>query len=507
MINVQGLTEQASGEKVRRLAEHYGKKYKKNILSLDKSPLARAKSLNEFDIVALGRQLEAFEDHVIAEAANGSVSQLGPLPRIGLDVITASFGISPLALVCGIQPIDEPIGLVWFKDVIAQNTRGNVTTGQKVLSPLAMPEAFPQDYASDTFLTSKLVDNAPDGAQTYSDLALGGTNQITTPIDPNRCIIRASAKFNSDADSVVFPDMVVDSSTAKFGAAMVVNGNLYSCFGTVDFTLGLVDLQFSANPSGLTNVTAEFACLLEEADDLARNLLQMQAKTVKARFMALKGTYGFAQSYMMNKRWGMSAEDDMTRDLSALLNQEIFNIALAKIIESIPANNTTVNWGRQPGSGTSYFEHIMTLPAAFSDANALLIENLGRGSMNVVIAGNKASAVIEQHPDFEKLFDDDSIGPHVFGTFKGKTVIRVPANSMLDTNTIIGLWKGKTPFEAPVAHCPYMPLTMTEVMGISKNPLQKQRAAAYWGATETMIPNGLVKIVVNQSSFDYGSGV
>ena len=369
-----------------------------------------------------------------------------------------------------------------------------------------MPDVFMEDYSTDTFIDNVLVD-ASNGAQTYSDLPLGGTDELTTPIDPERCVISASAVFNAGADSVVFPDMIVQPSNGHFSAAEKVNGNLYTVYGVVDFTTGLVDLQFSADPSGQTTVTAEFACLLEETDDLARNLLQMQAKTVKARFMALKGTYGFAQSYMMNKRWGMSAEDDMTRDLSALLNQEIFNIALAKIIASIPASNTNIPWGRQPGSGTSYFEHIMTLPAAFSDANALLIENLGRGAMNVVIAGNKASAVIEQHPDFEKMFDDDTIGPHVFGTFKGKTVVRVPSNSQLDTNKIVGLWKGKTPFEAPVAHCPYMPLTMTEVQGTGKNPLQRQRCAAYWGATETMIPNALVTITINQNSLDYGSGV
>jgi hypothetical protein len=505
MNNAEILTENAKGEKVRRLAEYYGKKYRSRMQSLDKSPLARAKSLNEWDIVALGRQLEAFEDHVLAEAANGSVANLGPLPKIGLDVITASFGISPLALVAGIQPIDEPIGLVWFKDVLAKNTRANMTAGQKVMTALAMPDGFPEGYSSDTYKTASLVD-AVNGAQTYNDLPLGGTDEFTTPIDPERVVISAAAVFNAGADSAVFPDMIVNASTGQFSSAVKVNGTLYTIFGTVDFDGGLVDLQFSADPSGQTTVIAEFACLLEEASDLPRNLLQMQAKTVKAQFMALKGTYGFAQSYMMNKRWGMSAEDDMTRDLSTMLNQEIFNIVLAKILASIPASNSNVPWGRQPGSGTSYYEHIMTLPAAFSDANALLIENLGRGQMNVVIAGNKACAVIEQHPDFNRMFDDDTLGPHVFGEFKGKTVIRIPANSQLDTNKIVGLWKGKTPFESVVAHCPYMPLSMTEVQGTGKNPLQKQRAACYWGATESMIVNGAVTITINQNSFDFGSG-
>jgi len=492
--------------KYQRLAESYMKKYKSQFQALEHSILARSKSLNEFDVVALGKQLETFEDHVALCEANGSVSNLGPLPKIGLDIITATFGVSPLAVVCGVQPIDEPVGLVWFKDVLAQNTRGNVTAGQKVISPLAMPEVFPENYASDTFINTNPI-SAADGAQSYSNTDLS-SDDLTAPIDPERCVVRASAVFNSGADEVTFPEMIVNPSNGRFSSAAVVNSNLYSVYGSINFTTGVItSLQFSANPSGQTDVYVDFAVLAEEGSDLQKNLLQLQAKTVKARFFALKSSYGFAQSFMMQKRWGLSAEDDMTRDLTSMLNNEIFNIVLAKIIASIPESNASITWGRQPGSGTSYYEHIMTLPSALSDANALMIENLGRGSMNVLIAGNKASAVIEQHPDFQKVFDDDTLGPHVFGNFMGKPVVRVPSSIQLATNKIIGLYKGKTPFEAPVAYCPYMPLTLTEIQGTGANPLQRQRAAAIWAAVEAMIVNGLVEINVDQTSFDYGSGV
>lgn len=490
-------------DNAQKLAEHYEKKYRTQIQALEKSPLAKAKGLTEYDISAFGKQLDAFRKMVKIEEDNGTVANLGPLPKIGLDVITASFGVSPLPVICGIQPIDDVIGLVWFKDVIAKSTRGNVTTDDTLISPLAMPDVFPQDFASDTKV-SRTVISASNGAQTYNDVALGGTEDFQSPINPETITITGSAIFNSGADTATFPEMIVNPETGEFSSAVKVNGTMYTVFGTVDFDAGTFDLEFSADPSGQTTFTSTFQVLQEAMDDLQSQLLVMQAKTVRARFFALKGTYGFAQSYMMQTRWGMSAEGEMTRDLTAAVNNEVFNIVLAKVIANIPSN-AIVDWGRQPQSGVSYYEHIMTLPSALTDASALLTKNLGRGQVQAYIAGLKAAAILEQHPNFSVTFSDDTVGPHVFGTFNGKPVVRVPAAAQLDENRIIGLWKGSNPFEAAVVWAPYMPLTMTEVTGTGPNPLQRMRAAATWGAVDTMIPNALCAVDIDQTSFDYGS--
>lgn len=487
-------------------AESFMKRYPRQFKLLENSPSSKLKKggMSVYDICALGEQLDQFSLMVKIEEAQGNVSNLGPLPKIGLDVITAYFGVTPLPQVCGIQPIDEPIGLVWFKDVLAKTTRGNVTIDQVLASPLGMPEVWPENFSTDTLINSNFYHHTSNGAQTGTDVSLGGSDSLVKPIDPQRCVISGSAIFNGGADEATFRSMIVDPDDGHFSGVEKVNGTNYYIAGDVNFVDGTVTYAFSADPSGATDLYAEFGVLLESATDIPQQLLVMQAKPVKARFFALKSTYGFAQSYMMNKRWGMSAEGEMTRDLTAAVNNEVFNLVLSKLKALVP-DNAKLSWGRQPGSGVSYFEHIMTLPAALTDASALLTNNLGRGSIKVLIAGLKAAAVLENHPKFVKQFDDDSLGPHVYGTFDGKPVIRCPANAQLDQNKIIGVWKGSNPFEAPVVWAPYMPLTMTEVQGTGTNPLQRQRAAAIWGAIDTMIPNGLCQVTVDQTSFDYGA--
>lgn len=485
-----------------KLAESYMKTYKSQMNSLQKSPLARWKGLNQYDITALGKQLDAFRLHVAICEDDGSVASLGPLPKIGLDVITANFGVSPLPAIAGIQPIDEVQGLVWFKDVVAQNTRGNVTAGQIVSNPLQMPDVFPTNYASASAVKAHAY-SASNGAQTGTGIALNGSQDLDDPVNPQTCFVFANAIFNAGADTAVFPTMQSDPVSGNFSSAVKVNGTVYTCFGTVNYTNATFAYQFSADPSGQTDFYISFEVLQEVSTDIPKNILVMQAKPVTARFMALKSTWGFAENYMMQKRWNMNAEAEITRDLTAMVNNEVFNLVLSQIIGNVPSN-ANVPWGREPGSGVSYYEHIMTLPSALTDASVLMYNNLGRGSTTAYIAGPKACGIMEQHPKFTKMFDDDTLGAHVYGTFDGKPVVRCPS-AQLDANTIIGLWKGRNPFEAPVVWAPYMPLTMTETQGTGANPLQRQKACAVWGAVDTMIPNALCSVTIDQSSFNYGA--
>lgn len=487
------------------LAEHYKKRYKSHIAVLEASPLQKARphGITEYDVVALGRQLDAFRKHVKLRESVGSKGNLDVLPRIGLEVLTANFGISPLPLIAGVQPIADEVGLVWFEDFVAQNTRGNVTTGDSLITTLAGPDVYPENYTSDTLLTSQFI-NAANGAQTYNDVALGGVNDVIAPVDPQRCTIYGSAVFNAGADTATFDSMTVDPSTGKFSNAQVVNGTLYTVYGTVDFEAGTADVQFSADPSGQTSIYADFAILEEAADDIVSAILTYQSKTVKARFFALKSTFGLFQQFVANARWGMNLQDEMTKKLVQALNNEAMNLVLSKIIALVP-NSAKMTWKRQPGTGIDYLSHKLSLPDALTDCSKLLTQNAQRGHVNTWVAGLSAAAVLEALPGFVKTFDDMTFGPHVFGTYRGATVIRVPADAQMDEDIIVGLYKGSSPFEAAVVWAPFMPLTLTDPLINGNNPLSYQRAAAMSGAIDTMIPNFLAQLTIDQTGFDFNS--
>jgi hypothetical protein len=70
------------------------------------SVAARSRGVKDEDLYALGKQLESFERWKSFTEANGSAGDLGVLPNIALDVITASQAQSPVPLMAGVQPIN-----------------------------------------------------------------------------------------------------------------------------------------------------------------------------------------------------------------------------------------------------------------------------------------------------------------------------------------------------------------------------------------------------------------
>lgn len=105
---------------VEHFAEGYLKKYSDQVNAFEKySMLARSgQSISPSDIYALGKQLEQFEDYRSFVESNGTVGDLGQIPNIALDVITASYGSSILPLVASTQAIDEEQGIILTKVTI-----------------------------------------------------------------------------------------------------------------------------------------------------------------------------------------------------------------------------------------------------------------------------------------------------------------------------------------------------------------------------------------------------
>ena len=72
-------------------------------------------SISNFEIVALGQQLDQFSSYKNYVESQGNLAALGQMPMVAADVITAAVGSSILPLVCSIQPIAEEHSIVYYK--------------------------------------------------------------------------------------------------------------------------------------------------------------------------------------------------------------------------------------------------------------------------------------------------------------------------------------------------------------------------------------------------------
>ena len=450
-------------------AERYYEKYRDQMDMLEDTPLAQVNGgLNKYDAWALGKQLEQYDmmEAMIKEDA-GNTNQLGKLPVIAHDVITAVHGVSILPMVASVQPIEDEKGIVFFKQVRSGDTRGSQTDGDVTVDP-RQGTVTPSGYSSNVLSSETLV--------TTVGATLSYSATVAAP--PLRS---ETLKLFLDSAPAVEAE---DTGPAEGGDPNIGILKGVGLSGTVDYTTGQVDIDFAADPLGGNNVIIEYQQNFEKAADIPTIDTFFDSKTIQARVYALKGCMGMLQSFAMKRRFGMQLQEELAKDLVQEINREIGGDMIRKTRAAAVGSTT---FSRTLPGGVSEFEHRQAYMFALNDAEAELNGNAGRGTISTLILGRTHAAYISGLPGFTKLYDGASLGAHLYGTLNGITVIRVLEDAVLGAEQGIAMWKGPTPFEAACVWSPFMPLTVTGVIPEAPNPLNNQRAAAVWAGVDTLV--------------------
>lgn len=443
--------------KMDRKSDFYSRKYKTQMDFLEsKSLLSKVRKITSYDKYALGEQLKSFDNLKAMCEYDSSINQLGVIPKIAYDVLTLTYSASVLPIVASVQPIEEQQGLVYFKQIKAWDTKGNLTADQTILDPRT-GIVTPQGYARNV-ITAEVGATGPGFSYTFTlaNLPLRGT--LTVYVGPGTIYC-----------------------TDDMNGALLGNG----VSGTIDYSLGLVNVTFAADP-GAVNILANYSINYEAATDIPQIQSFYSSTTIQAKIFALKATIGLFETYSMKKRFGLVAEEEVAKDLVSEINAEIGGDLITQMYAQAVGNT---NFSLTPGTGVSWFEHKQQLlDKIFGDAGSVIVSNAGRGVVNLIIAGNSAAGTLSTLPGFEQVTDGNSIGAHLYGTLRGVPVVRVPEAAVLPAAKIICAYKGTSPFEAPAVYAPYMPLTTTTLLPMSPNPLMSQRAGAVWAGTNVLIP-------------------
>jgi hypothetical protein len=452
-------------------ADAYYDRYSEYMVQLEGSLLAEARggSIQAADVYSLGAQLEQWENYQAMCEEEGNVNLLGKLPDIAMSVITAAQGIAIMPIIASVQPIEEEQGTVYFRQVRAADTRGNNTAGDKLSDPRQLGKTS-QGYA-----TAEVTDEVGDSGDANA------TNFTFTlaqaPVKSQSLRIRMATQDEEAVD--IGPAPGGDTNIGRlFGTGVS---------GTVNYTTGAVDIDFATAPANAEDILADYQQNFEKSADLPQLDSFFDSTPVRAHVYALKGTFGMLQSYSMRKRFGKMAEDEMARDLVAEINKEIGGDLIRKLRAN--AQGTTTFDRTPPGTNISAFENRQEIKQKMAESAATIWGNAGRGDISVLIAGRTQAATLSTLPGFQRLGDANAIGPHVFGTLDGVTIVKVNEAAVLGAEQGVALWKGPTPWEAACVYAPYMPLAVTGTLNTETNPLTSQKAAAVWAATKTVVPN------------------
>ena len=457
-------------DKVERDAERYFRKYRPFVEQLENNLLLkRFKPITAWDVRALGKMLENVDDMVKMCENAGTVADLGPLPRIAKDVVTIMYGTSPLPLISSVQPMDEEIGLVYYKQVMAISSGGNLHSGDIIVSPLGDYKT-PQGYAN-----AEVTETVGTGNGTVTTFTATTTYH---PVRPGTVSITAGGAT------------AVDSN---------YDGNLIGqgVSGTINYQTGAVSLTFATAPASGITVAITYWGNVEDINLGVKEInYELTAQQIRAKIYALKGMTGLFKNWQLQKRFGVSAEEELASDLVNAVNAEILGNMITKMNAKLPG---TATWDATVPTNTSYFEHKQSFKDTLSYAESQMVANAKRGVISFILAGTKVASVIRTLFGWEQIYDGKGMfTAHLFGQLDGIPVIRVvDANILPPTSAIIG-YKGVSEFEAPAVYAPYMPVTVTSVLP-TINPLVTQRAVASWAGVEVLVNNFLYGVNITGS--------
>ena len=459
--------------KLNEKVESYFEQYRDHMDFFEaNSAIAKTRGVNNEDLYALGAQLENYTEFQAFTEANGSMGDLGVLPNIALDVITASAAQSPVALMASIQPLQEQQGTIYFKNVVAGTTRGNVTDGDQLTDPRTGRAIRPQAFA---------------GEEIYGEIGASGDG-VATAFDFT--VAYAPARIRT-VEVTVVGDTTIKLIDDGAGNLIGLGG-----VGTINYLTGAIHIDFTAAPASLADsIVVSYATNFEALTEIPTVRSEFDSMSVKARTFALRSDIGLFKSFSLGKRFGINVEESMAKDLTQELTTEVASAVVSQAYMNAIGNT---DWDKAiPGGASySYTEHKLTFFDAIADAEAVILGQAGRsGGATTLIAGHKASAILRTLPGFKPAGDLNAIlGTHFFGTLDGKPVLR---SSVIADAEIIMVSKGSSMFDTSLVYAPYMPLFVTGMSdGIDHNPLKSQKGVALQAGMAAPVPQLITKITI-----------
>lgn len=473
---------------VDNLADLYYRKYRPYVEAYSQSHNAKFRPMSSSDVVALGRKLEMFEQwHSFAiNEAEGNTQVLGPIPQVGLDVITASQGLSVAPHIAGAQTINSQVGIIYFRQSKAVNSRGNVTAGQILNSSKQAPGVYPDGFASEnqSEVAFPTVALTLEYNFTLTNVPIRiGTIQVSVPLSTGTLSGR-------------------DIGTADSNNNVSIAGTGF--WGTVNLTTGVGTITFAADPGEAVDVTFTVGTSFEDGATIARISDTWASTNVYAEAMMLGQEMSLFQRWEMSSRFPHEFGDfkrQIAQDLTDAMTREVDTKVINRVINGVPAdpaatkvwnkNPTWVASTSNPVPGVSWAEHKKELKDVIARQSVYINQVAGRGRVTTLIAGHEGCALISNLPGFIPANIDTS-GPVVWGTLDNYIVILAP---MITSDDIYCVYKGRGNYDVAIVNATYMPL-MIETDVAHTNLARKSSYAAQWAAFDTVNPSFINKINV-----------
>lgn len=433
------------------------------------------------DIATVGERLKRWDDYTDFCESQGSLADLGPMLNYGLDLIAAVNTQNVLPLIASQQTLDDLQGTVYVKKIQRVNADGSLGTDLR-----------------DVTTGSAVYDSTHGAGRTfYSEsnplVTSDGTNQNYT-INYGKTILPQTVRLTAKHPTAGTWKLMDDGQGNVMGSLIDVAGTPVSLTGTVDYASGVIVLEWSSVMAAGITVIGQIDNNIEAEDNMVTITSGLVGIPVLAEFFGLKSESGLLADFAFSRRFGRSGADEQAQDLMGELVTTMNSAGIQRIAEAFPLNGATANWSLTPSTGVSSADHKLSFIDTLSEAEMNLSTQAGRGTVNRMIAGRNAAAVLRGMPQWESVAGggaNHQIG--LYGYFDGIPVIR-GVDSLLPSDSIFGLYMGTTAFDAPMVVADYLPIFATSTLPVSSNPLRSMKGVATLTAIKSVLPSYITKI-------------
>lgn len=343
--------------------------------------------------------------------------------------------------IVSIQPMNAPVGAVFYFELKYGSTKGRVTAGDKLVKD------FNRSYSSE-FVDGESLTNSSGNIW----VGKGAANVLAfTPVKPNTVTITAGA------------NVAVDNGLG------VLSGTGISA-GTINYTTGALSVTFTSSVSG-TPPLVTYQYNMEGNAEVPDVFIDIALVAVTAKSRKLKALWSSEASDDLKALHGVDAEQELVAGLGSELALEIDR----EIIEDIRLGNTgaSTSYSLAPVSGQRELDTIRGILTPITLIANQIGKNTLRGPANWMVMSYDLAAYVEQlstdgffRPIFAGNTDafSSAEAPQTWGMMKMGTIqSRYVAykDPYLTPNQLVLGYKGNSFIDAGYVWAPYVPLQVT----------------------------------------------
>lgn len=463
-LDVRKLAESRKAELERRQKEAM-LRWKPYIDIVEKFKKEQGQELYEYQKANIAQCCDNLFDFFVLNRMNGMISEATTSDAIAfarqmLPTIPALLPSLVADHVSVVQAIDRPQAQVYFMNIKAATTKGEITAGDQLIGAKvghASSEAA-RLYASDHVINELLATG--DG----KTLVFGPITVARKPI------VAGTVKVTHTQGGVVITDGADD------GAGNITGTNIAA--GTVNYNTGVISITFTAAPDNGTPILLSSYRFVVEKDTAGIGGLDLEvvSENVDAMVFPLKLNYTVFAAINLQKIHGMVLADEgmkfATQEIRFAIDQIVLKYALAAA-QGLGGATTPGTFNATVGSGQEWVWRMHELKRYISKGSANIFAKTLRAAGNVIVAGINVFSIIEQLPEFKSaagIGTKPPAGPYVAGTLGSRLVI---CNPFFNANDYVILFRGDNYLFAGLIFAPYVPLYSTDPVTLADLTTQR----------------------------------